>query len=108
MPNKMKAAGMPAKGKNVKKIGEHGVYGANPSFPEYKQSMGKDTIPTKFAESSIGRTMRRTNPVTSARQTDNLRPSSMSAISGSATVLTGKNRYSSVKGGMMGNKKSGR
>jgi hypothetical protein len=87
MPNKMKAAGMPAKGKNVKKIGEHGVYGA---------------------ESSIGRTMRRTNPVTSARQTDNLRPSSMSAISGSATVLTGKNRYSSVKGGMMGNKKSGR
>jgi hypothetical protein len=107
MKNKMKAAGTPSKGKNINKIGEHGVYGANPAFPQYKQSMGKDTIPTKFAESTIGRTMRRTNTVSSARSTENLRPANgMGAISGPPKMITGRNRYS--REGSLAPKKSGR
>lgn len=41
---------------NVNKMGATGVYGAHPSpaLSNYHQSMGKDTIPTKFAESGIG------------------------------------------------------
>jgi hypothetical protein len=80
---------------NSSKLGATGIYGAKPDFPEYKQSMGKDTIPIKFQESGIQGAKRMTNMGNSAAskqvtQRDTISP---------ATRIGGKNRYDSVKGG---------
>lgn len=96
MPNKMNSArqNLPPKGSNINKTGPNGIYGGSPSFPEYKQSMGPDTIPTKFAESDVGSAFRKTNSGNSARGSQ---PTQSDGIS-SATMMKGKNRYDSVKG----------
>jgi len=80
---------------NNSKLGETGIYGAKPDFPEYKQSQGKDTIPIKFQESGIQGAKRMTNMGNSARTSQ---PKQSDAIS-PATRISGKNRYDSVKGG---------
>jgi hypothetical protein len=97
MPNKTDSAmakNVPPKGNNITKTGANGIYGANPAFPEYKQSMGPDTIPFRFAESGIGSSKRMTNSGNSARPSQ---PTMSDGIS-SATMLKGKNKYDSVKG----------
>lgn len=80
---------------NNSKIGETGIYGAKPDFPEYKQSQGKDTIPIKFQESGIKGAKRMTNMTSSAKSNQITQSDAISP----ATRLTGKNRYDSVKGG---------
>lgn len=99
MPNKTDSAKTStpfgSKGVNNSKLGETGIYGAKPDFPEYKQSQGKDTIPIKFQESGIQGAKRMTNNTSSARSSQ---PIQRDAIS-PATRISGKNRYDSVKGG---------
>lgn len=86
------------KSSSISKMGVTGVYGANPSpsLSEYKQSMGPDTIPLKFAETKgdgIGSAKRQTN----AMRTNVTDRKKAPAISG-ATIMKGKNRYRTVAG----------
>jgi hypothetical protein len=78
------------KSSNVSKKGASGVYGAHPSpaLSSYKQSMGKDTIPIKFAETGIG---------TANMNKNSMRRDRKEVITvqkpGSSTIMKTKNRY---------------
>lgn len=72
-----------------------GVKGTNPSptFSPYKQSMGKDTIPTKFGETGLGTAMKKTNKVRSASN----QPGGTAKEATSSTVKRGPNRIRSAR-----------
>jgi hypothetical protein len=88
---------------NINKTGVTGIYGAHPTLPEYGQSMGKDTIPTKFAEGSIGTAKRSSDNKPSAKGTAPF-GSTVKQTMGKSTIITTKNRYSSAKSPLKGKK----
>lgn len=72
-----------------------GIIGRNqaPGFSDYPQAMGKDTIPTKFAESGVGTAMKGPNKVRSATT----RPNEQPKIPTTSTLKTSKNTVRSAR-----------
>lgn len=96
MPNKMRTAheSQPI-GETITKNSGSGVKGENqsPAFSAYKQSMGKDTLPTKFAETGIGTAMRQTNEMRAA----NSNPRGTPKEATSSSIKKGPNKIRSAR-----------
>lgn len=96
MANKMRTAHVSQPiGEKLTKNSGTGVKGENqsPAFSAYKQSMGPDTIPTKFAETGIGSAMRQTNQM----RTANSNPRGTAKEATTSTVKKGPNKIRSAR-----------